>query len=197
MRSCIFNIISPVFSVTWSSEIILIYWFTAQETFLIISNVESIDFLNLLHPQIQIVLSRPNIVLHNKPYINGKCIYSDFRICINLNFEKCTLSLVLWCRVTNDWRSEMMMMMVMVMMVMMMVMVMVSKEQTVCVSAVIMLSPWSTRWSMRAEDVTFLCFGHIYLWDGGEHLTGTETERPDIFQTGFLLLLIQSVTVWE
>ncbi len=27
MRSCIFSIISPVFSVTWSSEIILIYWF--------------------------------------------------------------------------------------------------------------------------------------------------------------------------
>ncbi len=28
-------IITPVFSVTWSSEIILIYWFAAQETFLI------------------------------------------------------------------------------------------------------------------------------------------------------------------
>ncbi len=36
MRSCIFIIITPVFSVTWSSEIIIIYWFTAQETFLII-----------------------------------------------------------------------------------------------------------------------------------------------------------------
>ncbi len=40
MRSCIFSIIPPVFSVTWSSEIIIIYWFTALETFLIIINVE-------------------------------------------------------------------------------------------------------------------------------------------------------------
>ncbi len=40
MRSCIFSIITPVFSVTWSSEIILICWFAAQETFLIIINVE-------------------------------------------------------------------------------------------------------------------------------------------------------------
>ncbi len=35
MRNCIFSIITPVFSVTWSSEIILIFWFTAQETFLL------------------------------------------------------------------------------------------------------------------------------------------------------------------
>ncbi len=28
---------------------------------------------------------------HNKPYINGKLIYSDFRWCINLNFGKWTL----------------------------------------------------------------------------------------------------------
>ncbi len=41
MRSCIFSMITPVFSVTWSSEIILIYWFTDQETFLIIINVEN------------------------------------------------------------------------------------------------------------------------------------------------------------
>ncbi len=41
MRSCIFSIITPVFSVTWSSEIILIYWFAAQETILIIINVEN------------------------------------------------------------------------------------------------------------------------------------------------------------
>ncbi len=40
-QSCIFSIITPVFSVTWSSEIILICWFTAQETFLIIINVEN------------------------------------------------------------------------------------------------------------------------------------------------------------
>ncbi len=39
MCSCIFSIITPVFSVTWSSEIIIIYWFTAQEIFLIIINV--------------------------------------------------------------------------------------------------------------------------------------------------------------
>ncbi len=38
---CIFSIITPVFSVTWSSEIIIIYWFAAQETFLIIINVEN------------------------------------------------------------------------------------------------------------------------------------------------------------
>ncbi len=41
MRSWIFSIITPVFSVTWSSEIILI-WFDAQETFLIIINVEKL-----------------------------------------------------------------------------------------------------------------------------------------------------------
>ncbi len=32
----IFSIITPVFSITWSSEIILICWFHAQETFIII-----------------------------------------------------------------------------------------------------------------------------------------------------------------
>ncbi len=36
-----YSIITPVFSVTWSSEIILICWFAAQETFLIIINVEN------------------------------------------------------------------------------------------------------------------------------------------------------------
>ncbi len=41
MCSCIFSIITSVFSVAWSSEIILIYWFAAQETFLIIINVEN------------------------------------------------------------------------------------------------------------------------------------------------------------
>ncbi len=41
MRSCIFSIITPVFSVTWSSEIILICWFADQEIFLIIINVEN------------------------------------------------------------------------------------------------------------------------------------------------------------
>ncbi len=40
MCICIFSIITPVFSVTWSSEIILICWFAAQETFLIIINAE-------------------------------------------------------------------------------------------------------------------------------------------------------------
>ncbi len=37
-QSWIFSIITPVFSVTWSSEIILICWFAAQETFLNIIN---------------------------------------------------------------------------------------------------------------------------------------------------------------
>ncbi len=41
MLSWIFIIITPVFSVTWSSEIILIYWFAAQELFLYIINVEN------------------------------------------------------------------------------------------------------------------------------------------------------------
>ncbi len=41
MRSCIFSIITAVFSVTWSSEISLICWFTAHETFIIIMNVEN------------------------------------------------------------------------------------------------------------------------------------------------------------
>ncbi len=47
MRSCIFSIITAVFSVTWSSEIILICWFTAQETFLIIINVEHVVLHNI------------------------------------------------------------------------------------------------------------------------------------------------------
>ncbi len=41
MQRCIFSIITAVFSVTWSSEIIIIYWFTAQETFLNIISVEN------------------------------------------------------------------------------------------------------------------------------------------------------------
>ncbi len=41
MQSWMFSIITPVFSVTWSSEIILICWFAAQETFLIIINVKN------------------------------------------------------------------------------------------------------------------------------------------------------------
>ncbi len=39
-QSWIFSIITPVFSVTWSSEIILICWFAAQETFLIMISVK-------------------------------------------------------------------------------------------------------------------------------------------------------------
>ncbi len=31
--SCIFSIITPVFSVTWSSEIVLLFWFAAQKYF--------------------------------------------------------------------------------------------------------------------------------------------------------------------
>ncbi len=41
MQSWIFSIITPVFRVTWSSEIILIWWFAAQETFLTIVNVKN------------------------------------------------------------------------------------------------------------------------------------------------------------
>ncbi len=41
MQSWIFSIITPVFSITWSSEIIIISWFGVQETFLIIINVEN------------------------------------------------------------------------------------------------------------------------------------------------------------
>ncbi len=37
---------------------------------------------------------------YNKPYINGKLIYSAFRWCINLSFEKLTLMTGLWSRVT-------------------------------------------------------------------------------------------------
>ncbi len=40
-QSCIFSIITPVFSVTWSSEIIIIYWLAAQEILLIIISVEN------------------------------------------------------------------------------------------------------------------------------------------------------------
>ncbi len=41
MLSWIFIIITAVFSVTWSSEIILIYWFAARELFLFIIKVEN------------------------------------------------------------------------------------------------------------------------------------------------------------
>ncbi len=72
---------------------------------------------------------------------------------------------------------------------------MISKEHSVRVSAVIVLLPWPTERPMRAEDVTFLCFSHIYLWDE------QRDRETDIFQMAFLLLLIQSVctniTVWE
>ncbi len=40
-QSCIFSIITQVFSVTWSSEIIIICKFAARETFLIIIDVEN------------------------------------------------------------------------------------------------------------------------------------------------------------
>ncbi len=43
MQSWIFSIITPVFSITWSSEIIIIYWFAAQETFIIIINEKNIE----------------------------------------------------------------------------------------------------------------------------------------------------------
>ncbi len=33
MRSCIFSIITPVFSVTWSSEISTIYWFATKKIY--------------------------------------------------------------------------------------------------------------------------------------------------------------------
>ncbi len=41
MRRWIFSIITPVFSVTCSSEIIIICWFAAQETFLNMINVKN------------------------------------------------------------------------------------------------------------------------------------------------------------
>ncbi len=58
MRSCIFSIITPVFSVTWSSEIIIICWFAAQETFLIIINVENYGSLFLSKNKVFISLVR-------------------------------------------------------------------------------------------------------------------------------------------
>ncbi len=53
-------------------------WTTLKVIFLI--------FWFFLHPQIpdfSQILSYPN-----KPYINGKFIYSAFKLCINLNFKK-------------------------------------------------------------------------------------------------------------
>ncbi len=41
MQSWILSIITPVFSVTWSSEIIVICWYVAKETFLIVINVKN------------------------------------------------------------------------------------------------------------------------------------------------------------
>ncbi len=48
MQSRIFSIVTPVFSVAWSLEIILIYWFAAQETFLIIISVKNSPALYFL-----------------------------------------------------------------------------------------------------------------------------------------------------
>ncbi len=45
-------------------------------------------FFIFLHPQIP---DFPILSYHNKPYINGKIIYSAFRWCINLNSKKLTL----------------------------------------------------------------------------------------------------------
>jgi len=55
------------------------------------------DFLDIQmfsHPQI------PDFQILSKPYINGNIIDSAFRWCINLNFEKLSIRLVLWSRVT-------------------------------------------------------------------------------------------------
>ncbi len=41
MQSCIFGVIIPVLVSHDPSEIILIFWFAAQETFLIVINVEN------------------------------------------------------------------------------------------------------------------------------------------------------------
>ncbi len=53
MQSWILSIITPVFSVTWSSEIIVICWYVAKETFLIVINVKNScaasNFWNLIH----------------------------------------------------------------------------------------------------------------------------------------------------
>ncbi len=48
MQNWILSIITPVFGVT--SEIILIYWFAAQETFLIINIQNSIIFVKTVIP---------------------------------------------------------------------------------------------------------------------------------------------------
>ncbi len=47
-QSWIFSIITAVFSVTWSSEIILIFWFAAQDKFIIINvkNSTAANFRN-------------------------------------------------------------------------------------------------------------------------------------------------------
>ncbi len=42
-------------------------------------------FRFFLHPQI------PDLQILSKPYINGNIIYSAFRWCIHIKFEKCTL----------------------------------------------------------------------------------------------------------
>ncbi len=52
------------------------------------------SFFFFLHPQIpdfQLYLGQIFVSHPNKPYINGKLIYSAFRWCINLNFENLTL----------------------------------------------------------------------------------------------------------
>ncbi len=48
MRSCIFFIITPVFSVTWSSEIILIWWVTAHFWLLSILKTSQVTYVTMV-----------------------------------------------------------------------------------------------------------------------------------------------------
>ncbi len=61
-------------------------WPTLKEIFSIFRIVFAPLYSRFSNSCISQILSYPN-----KPYINGKLIYSAFRWYINLNFEKCTL----------------------------------------------------------------------------------------------------------
>ncbi len=87
MRSCIFIIITPVFSVTWSSEIILICWFTVQETFLIIINVENCCAASYLCGNFDIIQSWVRLKIYlfffNKVALSDiKDIYTYYEVLI-------------------------------------------------------------------------------------------------------------------
>ncbi len=87
MRSCIFSIITAVFSVTWSSEIIIIYWFTAQEHFWLLSMLKTVVLHNIF---VEIVMH----CIFQDSQMNRKIKRTAFIWNINILHYKCNISII-------------------------------------------------------------------------------------------------------